>query len=75
MANPQKKEFSIEEIRKIAPGYRGKPENFELSKVGQKPKPKARASGPKSPMLTPPTSLAKNANPTEQKNELMLQEF
>jgi len=74
MANQPKKEYSVEEIRKMAPGYRGRPENFDLKKVGQKPKPRARPAGPRSPLVTPPTALARNANPTEQRNELMLTE-
>jgi hypothetical protein len=75
MANPQeKKVYSLEEIKKIAPGYRGKPENFDLKRAGQKPRPKARASGPKSPFVTPPGALERNKNPTEQKNELILQD-
>jgi hypothetical protein len=50
------------------------PENFDLKHVGQKPKPKARTLGPKSPFVTPPGALERNKNPTEQKNELMLQD-
>ena len=74
VAQPQKKEYSAEEVRKLAPGYRGRLENFDLKKVGQKPKPRARASGPKSSLVTPPGALTRNSNPTEQKNELMLSE-
>jgi hypothetical protein len=36
----KKKTYSIEDIRQLAPGYRGKPENFDPKKIGQKAKPK-----------------------------------
>lgn len=32
------KQYEIEEIKKICPGYRGKPENFDPTKVGKKDK-------------------------------------
>jgi hypothetical protein len=75
MANQQdKKVYTAEEIRKLAPGYRGKIENFDFKRIGQKPKPKARTLGSKSPLVTPPGALERNRNPTEQKNDLMLQD-
>jgi hypothetical protein len=65
----------VEEIRQLAPGYTGKPENFDPKKVGQKAKPKTKSPlGPKSPRPTPPGDLHKNENPTEQKNDLLLAE-
>ena len=65
----------MEEIRQLAPGYRGKPENFDPKKVGQKVKPKTKSPlGPKSPRPTPSGALHKNENTTEQKNDLLLAE-
>ena len=71
----EKKVYSLEEIRQLAPGYRGKPENFDPKKVGQKVKPKTKSSlGPKSAQPTAPTALHKNGSPSEQKNKLLLAE-
>jgi hypothetical protein len=71
----EKKTYSMEEIRKLAPGYRGKPENFDPRKIGRKAKPKTKSpNGPRSPLLTPPSALARNTNPTEQCNNLILEE-
>jgi hypothetical protein len=50
MEKSESKVYSIEEIRKIAPGYRGKPENFNPAKAGKKVPPKqsqTRAKGVK----------------------------
>ncbi|KAJ8728515.1 hypothetical protein PYW07_006211 [Mythimna separata] len=59
----------LEEIKKIAPGYRGKPEKFDPSKVGKKSTPQQQQRrGPASPAVTPPTALDKAAKPTPQKN-------
>jgi hypothetical protein len=75
MANlHEKKQYSSEEIKMMAPGYRGKPENFDPKKFGGKAKPKARTTGRKTPFVTPPGVLERNKNPTEQRNELMLQD-
>jgi hypothetical protein len=71
----EKKTYSVEEIRKLAPGYREKPENFDPRKIGRKAKPKTKSpNGPKSPILMPPSALDKNTNPTEQCNNLILEE-
>jgi hypothetical protein len=37
MEKSDTKTYTVDEIRKIAPGYRGKPENFNPTKVGKKP--------------------------------------
>jgi hypothetical protein len=47
----QRKVYTMDEIRKLAPGYRGKAENFDPSKLGRKresapPKPKAVSRTP-----------------------------
>jgi len=75
MDTPQeKKVFTAEEIKKMAPGYRGKPEKFDPEKAGKKSKPKTPPRGPQSKTLPPPRALEKNINPTEQKNQLLLEE-
>lgn len=61
-----------EEIAKIAPGYRGKPKNFDPSKAGQKRAPRSQPVGPKSPLLPRPSHLDKKLEPTPQKNHDML---
>lgn len=72
MEKPQEpKIYSKEEIRKIAPGYRGRPENFDPTKVGKKSAPSKKAKGPASPEVTPPTALDKAAKPTPPKNAPM----
>lgn len=74
-----KKEYTSEEIAKIAPHYKGKPANFDPSKVGKgKRKPQSTASTPsvssnrvKPPPITKlptPELLHRNVNPTPQKN-------
>lgn len=71
----ERKTYSIEEIKKLAPGYRGKPENFDPKKVGEKPKLKTKSRlGPKCALAEAPTSLDKNTTPSEQKNQLLLAE-
>jgi hypothetical protein len=61
--------YSLEEIKKMAPGYRGKPENFDPAKVGKKPALKQKTIGSKKPELPVPSQLGKNAQPTAQKKE------
>jgi hypothetical protein len=79
MAEP--KVYSIDEIKRIAPGYRGKPQNFDPTRVGkkdekraQKPKehPKQQRPGPTSPELPPPTNPQRA--PTSQRNESIISE-
>jgi hypothetical protein len=70
-----KKTHTPEEIRRLAPGYKGKLENFDVQKVGRKAMPKTRSpNAPKSADVTAPTALDKNINPTEQSNELLLED-
>ena len=65
----------MEEIRKLAPGYNGKPENFDPNKAGRKAMPKTKSpNAPKSAALPAPTALDRNAVPTEQRNELLLED-
>ncbi|CAH2088465.1 unnamed protein product [Euphydryas editha] len=68
--NPQqeKKIYTQEEIRKIAPGYRGKPEKFDPAKVGKKSAPQQQRRGPATSAITPPTALDKATKPTPPKN-------
>lgn len=65
--------YSKEEIAKIAPGYRGKPENFDPSKKGKRgpPKPITRL-GPKTDKVTPPTHLQTKSTP--QRNDPIISE-
>src|SRR5215469_18796148 len=70
----ERKTYSIE-IKKLAPGYGGKPENFDPKEEGQKSKPKTNSPlGPKSALPVAPISLDKSTTPSEQKNELLLNE-
>jgi len=63
----------MDKIRKLATGYKGTPENFDLKKASQKSKPKTRSpNSPKSALPSAPTALGSNINPTEQKNVLLL---
>lgn len=49
-----KKVYTKEEIAKLAPGYRGNPENFDPSKKGRKSTPKQKSNaGPKTADVTP----------------------
>ncbi|GBP12673.1 hypothetical protein EVAR_10319_1 [Eumeta japonica] len=60
------KNYTTEEIRKLAPKYRGKPENFDPSKVG-----KPKTEKPKKKMaqtLSPPRQIDATEKPTPQKN-------
>lgn len=79
MAEP--KVYTTDEIKKIAPGYRGKPQNFDPSRVGKKgekptSKPKTPSKqpkpGPTGPELPPPTNPQKA--PTAQRNESIISE-
>lgn len=68
---------SIDEIRKLAPTYRRKAENFDPMKVGKKdapPRPKdvAKRPGPTSGDLPPPTNP--QTSPTPQRNESIISE-
>jgi hypothetical protein len=65
------KQYNVEE----RPIYRGKAENFDLARVGQKRRPPtAKRPGPKSLEVTPPSVLHQAANPTPQRNESLLAE-
>lgn len=75
------KAYTTDEIKKIAPGYRGKPQNFDPTKVGKKtekpaPKPKTLTKqsrpGPTGPELPPPTNPQRA--PTAQRNESIISE-
>lgn len=75
----EKKVYTSEEIKKIAPGYRGKAENFDPLKKGKKreagpPRPKANnpRPGPTSSEVPPPTHPQKA--PTSQRNESIISE-
>jgi hypothetical protein len=61
------------EIRKVAPFYRGKPENFDPKRVGKKTPPPKRL-GPKSPLPTPPSRINTPQTPTPQRNKPMISE-
>lgn len=75
-ANPtEKKTYTLDEIKKLAPGYRGKAEKFDPAKAGKKKQPPTRSKlGPKSPNVPPPQALDKGASPTAQRNDLILSE-
>lgn len=69
----EKKIYDANEIKKIAPGYRGKPENFDPSKIGKKPasKPTVEKSRNQSRKLPEPTQLEEAKKQTPQKNTPM----
>jgi hypothetical protein len=77
-----KKVYSLDEIKKIAPGYRGKPANFDPTKVGKKSapprKPEERSTNeksrpdPSSDQLPPPARP--QSAPTAQRNESIISE-
>lgn len=50
-ANPiEKKTYTLDKIKKLAPGYKGKAEKFDPAKAGKKKQPPTRSKlGPKSP--------------------------
>lgn len=58
----------MEEIRKIAPGYRGKPEKFDPAKVGKSSAPPKPKTEPASAAVPSPSALDKAKTPTPQKN-------
>nr|WPV71142.1 MAG: putative capsid protein [Ips partiti-like virus 1] len=66
----EKKMYTSEEIQKIAPGYKGKPENFNPAKGKKRPVPKPK--GERKSTLPPPTNT--NAPPTPQRNESIISE-
>lgn len=79
------KKNSSEEVAKMAPHYKGKPENFNPAKLGQgkrkaqntaKPPPvqQQRVSPPPITKLPTPELLHQNTNPTPQKNHSLLEE-
>lgn len=64
------KPYTSEEIKRIAPGYRNKPENFNPDKVEKKtpaPKPK-NVVKPNRKKVPPQTKLEAANTPTPQKN-------
>lgn len=62
IAKSKKKVYSLEEIKKMALGYHGKPENFDPAKVGKKPALKQKTIGPKKPELPTPSNMVKLLN-------------
>lgn len=73
------KVHSVDQIMKIAPGYRDKPENFDLSKIKGKPSSSKAQSklGPSTDKVPQPKFLNEPQTPTEttpQKNNLMINE-
>ncbi|CAB3232075.1 unnamed protein product [Arctia plantaginis] len=72
MQTQDKKIYTPEEIKKIAPGYRGKPEKFDPAKVGKKREGQPnKKQGPTSSKVPAPTATDKAANPTPPKNAPM----
>lgn len=71
MENEPKRLYTKEEIKKIAPGYRGKPERFDPAKVGKKAEAPQKKGGPTSKEVAPPKSTDKATTPTPPKNSPM----
>lgn len=69
----RKGKYTAEEMKKIAPGYRGKIENFDPEKMGKKQSPKvSKVEKMKTSREIPkPTQLQKVETPTPQKNNPM----
>lgn len=79
------KKYSAEEVAKMASHYKGKPENFNPAKLGQR-KRKAQNTAKRPPVqqqrvrpppitkLPTPELLHRNTNPTPQKNHSLLEE-
>ncbi|KAF5306124.1 hypothetical protein FQR65_LT07400 [Abscondita terminalis] len=76
------KVYSAEEIKKLAPGYRGKPEKFNFektmanraNKANKPPDKKSKSAGPSTEVVTPPTRTSQPQKPTPQRNEQVLSE-
>jgi hypothetical protein len=75
--------LTLDEIRKIAPRYKGKPENFRRDKVGKsrkenqadrKPAPKREKTGPKSDQPIRGEYVDKEQKPTPQRNDPIISE-
>lgn len=74
------KTYSVDEIKKLAPGYRGKPENFNPDRKGKRndpkpsPKPKAqnKHQAPRAPDVPAPTHKSESASP--QRNDSIISE-
>lgn len=69
MAEHVPRVYTKEEVERLCPAYKGRPENFNpnrTKKVATAAKPKG---GPASPKVTPPTQQHRNVNPTPQRNE------
>lgn len=70
----EKKSYSVEEVRKIAPGYRGKLENFDPTKVGKK-RSEAKPRAPKEKRdATLPAATDMGHPPTAQRNDSIISE-
>lgn len=81
------KQYTPEEIAKLAPHYKGKPENFDATKIGKarkkggtdnskKTNPESTQQKPKTKMESRPVAQFQEANktPTPQKNHSLLSE-
>lgn len=74
--------YTSEEVAKLAPHYRGKPENFDPSKLRKgrrKPQPGSKSTSEgqirvKPPPITTPDLLHRYTNPRPQKNYSLLEE-
>lgn len=67
------KVYSADEIKELAPNYKGKPENFNPS-FKKKQKSDRADKSTRNVTVPPPTHQTANAKPTPQKNESMLSE-
>lgn len=64
--------YTAEEIKKLSPGYRGKPENFDPLKVKSMKKQRAASKLNIPKALTQDTQKSNDAKPMRQKNESIL---
>jgi hypothetical protein len=72
-----KKVYTAEDIKKIAPRYKGKPENFYPNLLGKKrsPMPKAKRLGPSSDQVPKADFVAAPQKATPQTNESIISEL
>lgn len=66
----EKKIFTAEDVKRLAPGYRGRLENFDPAKAGKKnPKPNTRPKGPRAPEPAKPTHADAPQKITQQRKD------
>jgi len=77
----EKKTYSVEEIKRLAPRYRGKAENFDPERVGKRQqfqpkmdKPARKKTGPATDIPLQGSHVGVEQKPTPQRNEPIISE-